>query len=293
MAELPLAPLAALIGALAASAVLHRFARRRTVALRVRRLAAAPPHPHGRLGFGRSRQPDLAGFAHHGRRLKAAALAVAIAALAVGQPALAIVATAAAAAVALADRAHRLGAGRRVDRALAPAMEQLARQLRSGASLPMGLAAIASDVPGELGVHLRVAAGALQQGGAVRDALETLQASQPRSSVRLAAAVLAIGHRNGGVRAQTVDELAAWLREDDESRREAVALAGQAQASALVMVLAPIGFAVLLGAGDPAARRFLLDTPAGLACLGLALALDLAAAAIMVRAVAGFGEDGP
>ena len=123
------------------------------------------------------------------------------------------------------------------------------------------------------------------------EALRGWRAGRPRASVALLSAALGIGHAHGGLRAQSVEELAAWLREADETQREAVAQAGQAQASAVVMVVAPVAFAVLLAAGDDAARQFLLHSTAGACCVALALALDLGAAALMVRAIAGFGRE--
>jgi Flp pilus assembly protein TadB len=100
-------------------------------------------------------------------------------------------------------------------------------------------------------------------------------------------AVLCVGHQSGGLRARLVDDLAIGLRQHHDARREGAALAAQAQASAAVMVVAPLAFGLVLAATDAAARQFLLDTPLGALCVAAGLVLDLLAAVVMARAVLG------
>ena len=270
--------------------LLRAGGRTRRVASFRARLGVSAPAGTARSNGGRRRRLDGAAAARAGLGTGGLVAAIGL----VGRSPVAVVlGLALTAASALLRWAGRLGAGRRVDRALAPVVEQLGRQLRGGASLPAALAAVAVDAPDELAGDLRTLSTALGEGDTMHDVLRAWRAGRPRPSVALVTAALGIGHAQGGLRAQSVEELAVWLREADEAQREAVAQASQAQASAAVMVVAPVGFAALLAAGDAAARHFLLHSTAGAACVAIALALDLGAAAMMVRAVAGFGEDGP
>ena len=76
--------------------------------------------------------------------------------------------------------------------------------------------------------------------------------------------------------------MAATLRDRRAVAAEVDALAAQARASALVMMGAPVAFAALGLLSDPEVARFLLATPAGLACLVVGLGLDAMAGWWMV-----------
>lgn len=199
----------------------------------------------------------------------------------------AILAAAAWTAAALTRWAHGLRAQQRYDRALLVLVEGIGRQLRSGATIAAALSAAGERAPGPVGEDLAAVRRALGAGATVEEAMRGWAALRPWPTVQLVCAALALGASSGGLRARMVDELAQSLRQIDGARREAAALAGQAQASAVVMVVAPLLFAALLAAGDGAARHFLTRQPLGLCCLAAGLALDLAAAAAMARIVAG------
>ena len=77
--------------------------------------------------------------------------------------------------------------------------------------------------------------------------------------------------------------MAATLRDNLAITAEVRAQAAQAQASALVIGLAPIGFTALACVADHRTATFLFETPAGLACLVVGLALDAAGAIWMSR----------
>ena len=64
------------------------------------------------------------------------------------------------------------------------------------------------------------------------------------------------------------------------------ALSSQARASAVVIGLAPLGFAVLAAMVDPASIHFLVGTPIGIACLVVGVVLDGVGAAWMHRLAA-------
>jgi tight adherence protein B len=81
--------------------------------------------------------------------------------------------------------------------------------------------------------------------------------------------------------------VAATLRERLDLADERRSLASQARLSALVLAVAPVGFAVLLGAVDGSTADFLLGTPPGWLCLGLGLALDAGGAWWMAQLTRG------
>jgi tight adherence protein B len=190
-------------------------------------------------------------------------------------------------AAAVARWAYRLGADSRYEAAMVDLVDGLARRLRAGTNLAAALRESIVAVPGPLQDDLDRVHTVLAGGGRLDEALQLWHARRPLPSVGLVAGALAVGAASGGLRAVVVDDLALMLRQRDRARREALALAGQARASAAVMMVAPVVVAVLLAAGDGAVRSFLLGSSAGLGCLAAGLALDLVAAAWMVHITVG------
>jgi tight adherence protein B len=176
----------------------------------------------------------------------------------------------------------------RRDDQLAPYLERVASSIRSGQSMRSSVIDTARHAERPLAAELEPLADALDNGASLDDALAHW-ASAPRSGaeVRLAAAALQLGARAGGEVARAVDAVASTLRERREVRGETVALATQARMSALLLVVAPLGFAGLVSTIEPGAVQFLLGTPVGLACLVGGLGLDAVGGIWMQRIVRG------
>lgn len=179
-------------------------------------------------------------------------------------------------------------AGGRSDRRrtaqLPEALDAVAAGLRSGLALPAAIAGAAS-VGAPLGPELAALAGSVDAGRPLTDAVSRWQAGAPDPHTALAGAALTVAATVGGPGARAVDGAAASLRERIGSEAEAAALATQGRASAAVLTLAPLAFALLLTALDPAAGRFLLGTPIGWLCIAVGLSLDALGAWWMARLV--------
>lgn len=192
-------------------------------------------------------------------------------------------------------RAVRGRGDRRSDAALPDLVEDIARRLRTGSSLPQALAGAASgasaahaegkplDPAADPAAALSEVVAAVERGGVLTDELDRWAQRRPRPAVALAVAALTLGVATGGPQARALDAVAATLRDRDAVRREATALAAQARASAAVMGFTPLVFAVVAGAADPRVAHVLLATPAGLACLASGIGLDAVAALWMLR----------
>lgn len=172
----------------------------------------------------------------------------------------------------------------RRDGQLAGALERLAMELRSGAALAPAVVAMGPATPEPLGAELRSMGQALDHGAALTAALDQWAGRATSSpEVRLAATALRLGAEAGGELARSIDRVAVTLRERREIRAESTALATQARASAAVLAVAPVAFAVLVAAVEPGAIRFLTASPAGAACLVAGVGLEAAGAAWMAR----------
>jgi tight adherence protein B len=164
-------------------------------------------------------------------------------------------------------------------------LERIAAALRSGVSLPQALAAAGRSTPDPLGPELAGLASVAERGLPMSRVLDGWVAVHGDSSTRLAATALALATQVGAAPARAIDGVATTLRERHELAAERRALATQARTSAAVLSVAPVAFALLLGATDPAAARFLLHSPGGWACLAVGLGLDAVGAVWMMRLV--------
>jgi len=173
------------------------------------------------------------------------------------------------------------------DRALPELLGGVARELRSGASLPAALVVAAEGVDASVDPSCAELSRALRRGGDLELALGAWSGQGSGSARQLAATALALGARTGGASALLVDGVADTLRERLAVDREVAALSSQARASAALLVCAPIVVAVLAATADQRIASFLLASPVGLACILGGLLLDLVGAAWMRAIVAG------
>lgn len=260
-------------------------ARRRTV---VRRLTARAGGEAGARPAARSlpRPPPRvadalvdAGFAGDPAVAWSAWLAALGGAVVVGgvaaSPALAVLVAGALTVAAMAVLRSRRGqADAELEQSLPPALEAVARGLRSGASLNQAVAEAAATTPGGLGAELRQAVVEAGHGTSLVTALDRLAGRRPLPGVQLAVAALCLGVETGGAQARAVDGVAVTMRERLAVAAEVQALSSQARVSALVIGLAPVGFGAFAAATDPRHAEFLLRTPVGLGFVTAGLVLD-------------------
>lgn len=172
---------------------------------------------------------------------------------------------------------------RELEASLPDAIDAIARSLRSGGSLHGAVDEAASASSGPLRRDLERVVGEIAAGGSIIEALERWAVERPSSGVRLTTAALVLGAETGGASAQAIDGVAETLRTNLAVAGEVRALSSQARLSAIVIAVAPIGFAVLAATADRRNATFLLRTRAGVACLCAGLALDLAGGLWMRR----------
>lgn len=183
--------------------------------------------------------------------------------------------------VALGATRHRRDVLRR--RQLPIVLDAVASALRSGRSV-RGAIAEAAETAGPLSSELAAIASRAGAGRRLADELASW-AEGDEADVRLAGAALATAATLGGPGAAALETTAQSLRDRGDANAAVDALSVQARLSALVLVLAPIGFAVLMTGIDPEASRFLLGTRAGWLCLIIGVSLDVAGGVWMSRIV--------
>lgn len=171
----------------------------------------------------------------------------------------------------------------RVGRELPALLDEVARSMRAGLSLRSALEAAQASLRGPLA--LDVAAMVASDAGTSLVLDQWADRRRAVHGARLVAAALSTADQTGGG-ARAIDGVADTLRADRELSAEVRALSSQAQVSAALIALLPVGFALVASAADPATLRFLVDSPVGRLCLIAGLALDATACWWMRRIVA-------
>lgn len=170
----------------------------------------------------------------------------------------------------------------RVARELPVLLDEVARSMRAGLSIRSALGEAQHSLHGPLAKDVVVMASSGVGAAAMLDAWADHRRGV--SGVRLVAVALSMADQTG-VAARAIDGVADTLRSDRELAAEVRALSSQAQVSALLIAVLPVGFAVVASTADPSTLRFLVDAPVGRLCLVGGLVLDALALWWMRRIV--------
>lgn len=174
-------------------------------------------------------------------------------------------------------RRHRRG----VDRDLPAAVEAMAAELATGASLAQAVARVSAE--GAPGVGLAEVVAHHRRGGSIQSGLDRWADDHPGDSSTLVADAVALAGSSGGSQAEALRGAAVTLRERQALQGEVAALSSQAQASAAVLVAVPVAFAALVAVADASVGRVMVATPLGWGCVVGGLGLDAVGAWWMHR----------
>ena len=152
-------------------------------------------------------------------------------------------------------------------------LELLARELRAGATVPVALRAVAADEPAAS--SLLPIVERVDRGARVGDELDRWAADLGSADAELARSVLRLGLRTGAALADSLDRVAATIRDRIELDDELKALTAQSRASASILAAAPAVFLLVIGLADPSMVAPLVTTPIGWVCLTVGIGLDV------------------
>ncbi len=224
------------------------------------------------------------GAAERRRLLVAGAgLAFAVGTMSIGPLAGAVLAAAGPAVVAQALRARRDHYRRAVDAGVAGAAMAIADALGGGHSLRGALQEAAATVDGAAGSELRRTAAELAAGARTADALEALRARGRSARLDVLVAACLLQHRAGGDLARLLRDSARAMEDEARLEGEVRAATAQARFTGLLVVLLPLGGALLAELASPGFLAGLVGSLLTAWLVGAALALQLVAGLLIHR----------
>jgi tight adherence protein B len=172
---------------------------------------------------------------------------------------------------------------RAVDGGVAAMALALADALGGGHSLRGALVEAAGGVDGAAGHELRRAAGELAAGASTEEALEAMRARVPSSRLDIVVAACLLQRRAGGDLARLLRESARAMEDQARLEDEVRSATAQARFTGLIVVLLPLGGGLLAELASPGWFAGLWSSFLTAWLVGLALALQVAAALLMCR----------
>lgn len=180
-------------------------------------------------------------------------------------------------------RARREHYRRRVDAGAATVAISLADALAAGHSLRGALAECAATIDGQVGHELRRTAAELAAGARTEVALENLRVRSGSRRLATIVAACQVQHGAGGDLARLLRECAEGFADQARLEDEVRAATAQARFTGLVVVLLPLGGAVLAELASPGFVGGLLSSFLTAWLVGLAVAMQVAAAFLIRR----------
>lgn len=172
---------------------------------------------------------------------------------------------------------------RAVDRGTASMAGALADALTGGHSLRGAIVAAASGLDGEAGVELRRVASELALGARTEDALEAMRARVRSHGVDTIVAASLLQRGAGGDLAGLLRECARALEDHARLEHDARAATAQARFTGVIVVLLPLGGALLAELASPGYLAHLAGSFLTAWLGGLALVMQLVAAVLIRR----------
>jgi tight adherence protein B len=170
-----------------------------------------------------------------------------------------------------------------VEAGIPAAAEAIADALRGGHSLRGSLMEAARSTAGPAGHELRRVAAELATGARTEEALEALRRRSPSAAVDTLVAACLVQRRAGGDLAQLLRDCARTLEEQRRLEREVSAATAQARFTGLLVVLLPLGGALLAELASPGFLAGLWGSFLTAWLVGTALVLQVASALLIRR----------
>ena len=157
---------------------------------------------------------------------------------------------------------------------LGQAMPLIASNLRAGSSVAQAIGPVAENMSDPIKSEFRRLASDIRAGTPVPEALDKVADRTGSRDLRLFATAVDISQQTGGSLSEITERVGEAIRAKVKAKRSAEAKTSSARFEAKIVGFAPIVMLLLMSAASEIHRQFFM-TPAGWACLGVGIALDI------------------
>lgn len=157
---------------------------------------------------------------------------------------------------------------------LGQAMPLIASNLRTGASIAQSVAPVAEHMDEPLKSEFAILERDLRNGRPIDQALDDMAKRTKSSNLRLYSTAVSVSQQTGGSLSEITERVGEAIRAKVKAKRSAEAKTFSARFEAKIVGFAPIVMLLLMSVASEMHRQFFM-TPAGWACLGVGIALDI------------------
>jgi tight adherence protein B len=155
------------------------------------------------------------------------------------------------------------------------AIDLVARALRAGHALPIGLGMVADELPPPVGKEFRILFDEQNFGLTLPDALRNFARRNPLLDARFFVVAILIQRESGGNLAEVLDNLSQVIRERFKIKREISVKSAHGRLTGAVLASLPPGLFLLNGLASGGKSIAALMTPEGLVLVYVAIGLEV------------------
>ena len=159
------------------------------------------------------------------------------------------------------------------EKALAQAIDTMARSLRAGHSISGSIDIVAQGAPEPAASEFGEVFRQQNYGLPMRDALLQMLERMPSQDLRVLVTAMLVQRETGGNLVEILDRTVFVIRERQRIRGEIKTQTAQGRLTGWILTLMPVGLLLLINVTDPGYSRILLTTPLGHKLLYLGLVL--------------------
>lgn len=157
---------------------------------------------------------------------------------------------------------------------LGQAMPLIASNLRTGASIAQSVAPVAEHMDEPLKSEFAILERDLRNGRPIDQALDDMAIRTKSSNLRLYSTAVSVSQQTGGSLSEITERVGEAIRAKVKAKRSAEVKTSSARFEAKIVGFAPVVMLLLMSVASEMHRQFFM-TPAGWACLGVGIALDI------------------
>jgi len=169
-------------------------------------------------------------------------------------------------------RAHRMS---KFEEKFPEAIDLVARALRAGHALPIGLGMVADELPAPVGKEFRILFDEQNFGLTLPDALRNFARRNPLLDARFFVVAILIQRESGGNLAEVLDNLSEVIRERFKIKREISVKSAHGRLTGAVLASLPPGLFLLNGLASGGKSIAALMSPEGMVLIYVAIGLEV------------------